>query len=345
MKLSIVDLGTVAPNTTETDALADALETARHADAHGFHRIWYAEHHLTPSGASHNPELMIAAAAAVTSRIRVGSGAVLMNHYSPFKVAEVFKQLEVMYPGRIDLGMGRATGGPVVDLALQQNRQQAHQVDHQQQILETLAWLYEAFPEDHPFHGYPMAPSVPSKPQTWLLGSSPGGCRLAAGLGIGYTFAGFINPQAAAGAMREYRASFQPQNFGLTEPRSILGVNVTVADTAAEAHHLVGSPKGFYARLAKIRNIRDAGTLMVPSPDEAAAEMTPAERDEPTRIVDGQWPRFVAGTPQEVRATLEQMAEESQADEIMVQNMIADPAARRHSHALLAEAFSLPRAD
>ena len=107
----------------------------------------------------------------------MGSGAVLMNHYSPFKVAELFKQLEAMAPGRIDLGMGRATAGPVLDLALQQNRQHPAQADHQQQVLETLAWLYESFPEDHPFAGHPLMTTVPEVPQTWLLGSSPNGSR------------------------------------------------------------------------------------------------------------------------------------------------------------------------
>ncbi|MGD7708275.1 MsnO8 family LLM class oxidoreductase [Microlunatus sp. Y2014] len=145
MRLSIVDLGTVAPGSTETDALADALATARHAEEVGFDRLWFAEHHLSRSGASHHPELLIAAAAMVTSTIRLGSGAVLMNHYSPFKVAEMFQQLEAMAPGRIDLGMGRATAGPVIDAALQQNRQRPSQVDHQQQVAEILAWLYESF--------------------------------------------------------------------------------------------------------------------------------------------------------------------------------------------------------
>ena len=339
MKLSIVDLGTVAPATTERDALADALATARHAEALGFHRIWFAEHHLSRSGASHHPELLIAAAAMQTSSIRVGSGAVLMNHYSPFKVAEMFQQLEAMAPGRIDLGMGRATGGPVLDLALQQNRQNPAQVDHQQQVAETLAWLYEAFPTDHPFHEHPLMPSVPEVPQTWLLGSSPNGSNLAAGLGIGYTFAGFINPRGAADALRHYRESFQPQGFGLSSPRAILAVNVAVGDTNADGLHLANSPKGFYARLAKAG--RAAGAVMVPTAEEAAGEMSQAEKDEPTAIVNGQWPRFVAGRPAEVRATLEQMSSESGADEVMVQDLIADPAARRHSHALLAEAFDL----
>ncbi|MDO5499493.1 MAG: MsnO8 family LLM class oxidoreductase [Propionibacteriaceae bacterium] len=339
MKLSIVDLGTVAPGTTEIDALADSLEGVRHAERLGFHRVWFAEHHLSRSGASHHPELLIAAAAMVTSEIRLGSGAVLMNHYSPFKVAEMFKQLEAMAPGRIDLGIGRATAGPVLDLALQQNREHPHQADHQQQVSEVLAWLYEAFPAGHPFAGNPLMTTVPAVPQTWLLGSSANGSKLAAGLGIGYTFAGFINPAAAAYALRHYREQFQPRGFGLETPRAILAVNVAVGDTREDGLRLANSPKGFYARLARAG--REAGSVMVPAPDEAAAEMTDAERSEPTSIVDGQWPRFVAGGPEDVRATLEQMIEESGADELMIQDLIADPADRRHSHELLARAFGL----
>lgn len=251
----------------------------------------------------------------------------------------MFKQLEALAPGRVDLGMGRATAGPVLDLALQQNRQNPAQADHQQQVLETLAWLYESFPGDHPFAGNPLMPTVPEVPQTWLLGSSPNGSNLAAGLGIGYTFAGFINPQGAAPALRHYREKFEPQGFGLDSPRAILAVNVAVGETSAEGLHLAGSPKGFYARLGRAG--RDAGAIMVPTPDEAAAEMSRTEKDEPVTITDGRWPRFVAGSPAEVRATLEQMVEESGADELMIQDLIADPADRRRSHALLAEAFGL----
>ena len=339
MKLSIVDLGTVAPATTEKQALADSLETARRAESAGFHRIWFAEHHLSRSGASHHPELLIAAAAMQTSEIRLGSGAVLMNHYSPFKVAEMFKQLEAMAPGRIDLGMGRATAGPVLDLALQPNREHRSHVDHQQQVLETLSWLYDAFPDEHPFAGHPLMPSVPEIPQTWLLGSSPNGSNLAAGLGIGYTFAGFIRPTEAASALRHYRKEFRAQGFGLDSPRAILAVNVTVGETKADGEHLANSAKGFYARLSRAG--RSAGSVTIPSADEAAREMTAAEKSEPTTIVDGRWPRFVAGGPEDVRATLEQMAEESGADELMLQDLIADPADRHRSHARIAHAFGL----
>lgn len=203
--------------------------------------------------------------------------------------------------------------------------------------METLSWLYEAFPEGHPFAGHRLGGEGAGVPQTWMLGSSPAGSAVAAALGIGYTFAGFINPAGAAPALRTYRQTFRPQSFGLETPRAILAVNVTVGDTQAEGLHLANSPKGFYAGLARAG--RAAGQVTVPAPEAAAREMTAEQREEPTSIVDGRWPRFVAGGPDEVRATLEQMLEETGADELMVQDLIADPVARRRSHALLAEAF------
>ena len=336
LKLSIVELATVSPGTTERDALAEALRTAQHADALGLHRVWFAEHHVTTAQASHNPEILVAAAAAQTSGIRVGSGGVLLNNYSPLKVAEVFQQLEAMFPGRIDLGMGRATSGPVIDTALRRDRSSRPTDDHQQQLTEVLAWLHEAFPEEHPFAGHPLMPSVPEVPQAWLLGSSPGGSNLAAGLGIGYTFAGFINPNAAAKALRNYRDTFRSTGFGPARPHAILAVNVVVGATAEEAERVVASPKGYYARLGV-----DLRSATVPSPEQALREMSAEQRAESTRIVDGAWPRFVSGEPEQVKATLEQMLSESGADELMVQNLIADPVDRRRSHALLAEVFGV----
>ncbi|HLT31969.1 MAG TPA: MsnO8 family LLM class oxidoreductase [Myxococcaceae bacterium] len=339
IRLSIIDLGTVAPGGTEQEALAESLAAAEHAEQLGFHRVWFAEHHLSRSGASHHPELLIAAAAMRTRRIRIGSGAVLMNHYSPFKVAELFAQLEAMAPGRVDLGMGRATSGPIIDAALQQNRDVANRADHGERVLETLAWLYEAFPDGHPFAGKPLIPSLAKPPQTWLLGSSPQGSGLAAGLGIGYTFAGFINPRAASAALRHYRERFEPRGFGLTAPNAILAVNVTVGETREHGEHLVNSARGFYAQLSRMRLGDDVP--MVPSAEEGGRMLNPDQAQEPTRIVDGQWPRFVAGGPEDVRQTLLQMLEESGADELMIQNLIAAPADRRRSHELLAEMFGL----
>jgi luciferase family oxidoreductase group 1 len=339
MRVSIVDLGTVAPDGDESRALAESIRTAQHAEAHGFDRIWFAEHHLTASNASHHPELLIAAAGARTSRIRVGSGSVLLNHYSPLKVAEMFQQLEAMYPGRVDLGLGRATGGPVIDLALRPDRRVQPVDDHRERVAEVQAWLDGAFPAGHPFAGQPLMPSVPGVPETWLLGSSPHGGALAADLGMGYTFAGFINPPAASAALREYRRRFRPREGGPAAPRAMLAVNVSVGADADDARRLVGSAKGFYARLA-----REGAAATIPPGDVGLRELTPAQRDEPTTIVRGRWPRFVAGDADTVRATLEEMLQEGEADELMVQNLIADPEDRRASHARIAEIFGLPRA-
>lgn len=335
-KVSIVELGTVRPGETEAEGLADAVATARHADRAGFHRVWFAEHHLSSSNASHHPELLIAAAGAVTEGIRLGSGSVLLNNYSPFKVAEMFQQLEAMYPGRVDLGMGRATSGQVIDLALQPDRRSRPVDDHRERVSEVIAWLHEAFPADHPFSGHPLMPSVAHRPETWLLGSSTQGPRLAGGLGIGYAFAGFIHPLLATDALRQYRAAFRPQGFGPDRPRAMLAVNVAMGEDDDDGARLVASAKGFYARL-----MRQGVAATMPTPEEAMRELTPDERAEPTTIAGDRWPRFVAGGPETVRATLEQMLEESGADELMCQNLIADPQDRRASHARIARAFGL----
>ena len=338
MKLSIVDLSTIKQGETATDALNQSLDTARLADRLGFHRLWFAEHHVTQTQASHHPELLIAAAGTQTRRIRLGSGAVLMNHYSPFKVAEMFKQLEAMYPGRIDLGIGRASAGPVIDMAMRRDRQSRPTDDYAQQVAEAVAWLHNAFPPDHPFAPYPLVATVATTPQGWLLGSSPNSGQLAAQLGLGYSFAAFINPPAAVQALQHYRKTFAANRYGQDKPRAMLGVNVAVGETSEHGARLALSAKGFYARLAG----PDPLKVAVPSPEEAERELSEAQREEPTRIVAGRWPRFVAGSADEVRATLEEMVEQSGADEIILQNLIPDPSDRAASHERIARVFELP---
>lgn len=336
MKLSIVDLATIQPGETASDALAQSLDTARLADQLGYHRIWFAEHHMAPAQASHHPELLIAAAGMVTQRIRLGSGAVLLNHYSPFKVAEMFKQLEAMFPGRVDLGLGRATAGPVIDMAMRRDRNSRPVDDHAAQVPETVAWLHHAFPDGHPFAGHPLIPTVGSVPDLWLLGSGLSSARIAAQLGIGYTFAGFINPQAAARALQTYRAEFVATPFGTGAPRAMLGINASVGETSEEGDRLSLSVKGYYNRLQQ-GNYK----AFVPTMAQAAAELGDAARAEPTRVIGAQWPRFVAGSADDVRATCQQMIEQSGADELIVQSMIANPDDRNRSYTNLARAFDL----
>ncbi|MEV7141570.1 MsnO8 family LLM class oxidoreductase [Streptomyces tauricus] len=338
MKVSLVELATVAPGTDKTQALHDAISAARQAEDLGYHRIWYAEHHDTAGFASQAPDILIALAARATRRIRVGSGAVLLNHYSPYKIAEIFLQLEALTPGRIDLGLGRATAGRLADLALRRDRNTPATDDFQQQILEVLAHLHRSFPADHPFTGLNPAAGISSRPEVWILGSSGTSARMAAELGLGYAFATFINPGRAAPALLQHEASFTPAPHSPAGPPAILSISAVVADTDTEARRLSWSRTALLARTARL------GTAaFLPTAAEAAQELTRQEKETPTVITDGRWPLQIAGSPTTVRDQIEQMTKATGAEEIMIQDMIADPAARAHSRTLLAQALDIPR--
>src|SRR5699024_3534421 len=280
---------------------------------------------------------LIPATAAVTYRIRVGSGAVVLNHYSPFKVAETFRQLHATFPGRIALGVGRAGSGRVLDYALQRDRSRDQQTgaaeDYAGQLAEVQAWLNGGFPDDHPFHrSYPLMPEVSAGPPVWLLGSSPASANLAGKLGLPYTYAAFINPAKAQAAFTAYRNSFQPSGgpLGLAAPHPMLAVNAVSADTGDEAAHHAMTVHGLYHRLS-----RGVFGSRHPSPDEAIAEMgRPAG---PTTHAERWNTRSIAGTGEHVTDLLSTMAEEVGAAEGMIQDTIHDQPARRRSYEVLAD--------
>ncbi|MDQ0904780.1 luciferase family oxidoreductase group 1 [Streptomyces canus] len=302
MKLSLVEVAAVTPGTDKPQALQDAVDAARQAEELGYHRIWYAEHHNTGGLASQAPEILIALAAHTTRRIRVGSGAVLLNHYSPYKVAETFLQLEALAPGRIDLGLGRATAGPLADLALRRDRNASPVDDFDLQIQEVLAHLHRDFPAGHAFARLDATAGIPTRPEVWILGSSGSSARMAGQLGLGYAFAGFINPDGAAPALHGHYASFRRLPGRPAKHRAMLAVSAVVADTDAEAQRLNWSRRALLARMAR------TGTAPhVPTVDEAARELTQEEKDAPTVITDGRWPRQLAGSPATVRDQIEQM--------------------------------------
>lgn len=341
MQLSIVDISSVPPGQTQVEALRHTVDLAVLADRLGYARYWVAEHHAARPQASYAPEALIPAIAAVTERIRVGSGAVLLNHYSPFKVAETFRQLHALYPGRIDLGIGRATSGQVLDYALQRDRREiAHTgaaQDYGEQVAEVVAWLGRGFPAEHPFsQSYPLMPDVAPGPPVWLLGSSPGSAAAAGQLGLPYTFAAFINPAQARTALEAYRNHFAPADaLGAPQaPHAMLAVNAVCADTAEEAAYHAMTVRGLYHRLSQ-------GVLgsTHPSPDEAIAEI--GQPVPPTPIEERWDTRSITGTPDRVHKLLEAMAAEVGVEEVMVQDMILDQPARRRSYQLLAEAFAL----
>ena len=339
MNLAIVDISPVPAGGSAADAFANSVELAQHAERLGYHRYWVAEHHAAAAtNAGSNPEVLIARIAALTDRIRIGSGTVLLNHYSPFKVAEVFRALHAMTPGRIDLGIGRANGLPIADLALQRDRREQQRfTDYDAQVTEVLAWLDRAFPEDHPFSQLRIDGGVPGGPQPWLLGSSPNSAVLAGQLGLPYCFAGFINPGGAIAATELYRQQFRPSSFpsGVQEPYVSLGMNVTCAPTDAEADRLRATVELFYQRLRR----GEFPSAPLPTADESVRELggVPA----PSVVAPSSWPQHISGGPERVREMLEIMAVDVGADEIVVQDLIAGQDDRVASYELLADAFAL----
>lgn len=287
MNLSIVDVSAVQPGGTRPEALRHSLELAERAEAWGYERYWVAEHHGAASIAGRAPEVLIAALAAPTSRIRLGSGSVLLNHYSAFKVAEVFCTLNELYPGRIDLGVGRATTGPVLDVALQQDRDKRFHPSSDQHLAELVAWLERGFPPGHPFAEHPI--HTEGLPELHLLGSSPWSASAAAQLGLRYVFAGFINQQGTPGILDAYRRSFVRATGAVRveRPEVILGIHVVCADTEDEARRQLAPVHVMYANLAR-------GDLRSPllSPEDAVRQIGALPRLEPYRRGSRVPPRF-----------------------------------------------------
>jgi luciferase family oxidoreductase group 1 len=275
--------------------------------------------------------------ASATERIRVGSGGVMLPHYSPYKVAENFSLLAGLYPGRIDLGIGRASGtDPMTTYALQRDRRQASPDDFPEQLAELLAYLEDNLPADHPFARLGRSlPGRPEAPEPWLLGSSPQSAIWAAQMGLPYAFADFINRDGAAIAT-DYQRRFDP-GVRLAAPRTAVATWALAAETEEEAWRLTASSRMAMTMLRR-------GRLIAVPPVEQALRFLESEGEE---IVGGSR-RITAGTPEQVRAGIETIAHQYGADEVIVVTITYDHAARRRSYELLAEAFgladALPRA-
>src|ERR671914_2874034 len=257
MRLSVLDQSPIPEGSTGAQALRNTLDLARAADRLGYHRYWVAEHHGGGMLAGPAPEVLIGPIASVTERIRVGSGGVMLPHYSPLKVAESFSLLSGLFPGRIDLGIGRASGtDPMTAFALQRDRRTASPDDFPQQLAELLAHYDGGFPADHPFARLGASlPGGDERPEVWLLGSSAQSAVWAAQLGLPYAFADFINPRGA-----EIVASYRER---AAEPRTAIGVWAICADTDAEAERLATSIAMSFAMLRRGRPIP------VPPPEKA----------------------------------------------------------------------------
>jgi luciferase family oxidoreductase group 1 len=333
LRLSILDQSPISAGFNGADALANTLDLARLADALGYHRYWVAEHHGGPMLAGPSPEALIGPIAANTTGLRVGSGGVMLPHYSPLKVAETFSLLAGLFPGRIDLALGRAAGtDPLTTFALQRDRRQAGPDDFPEQLAELLGYLEDRLPAEHPFARLAKTlPGRPETPQVWLLGSSDQSAIWAADLGLPYAFADFINPRGAVIAKR-YRESFA-DTHRLEAPLQAIGVWVLCAESSEEAEYLASS-----SRMAMIK-LRRGELIAVPTPETAVAFLADQVRPPNGR-------RMVIGTGPSVRAQLEELAGQYHAIELIVVTITHDHAARRRSYELLAEAFELhPRGE
>ena len=331
LRLSVLDQSPVRSGDTPADAIRETLDLARVTDRLGYHRYWLAEHHSTPALAGPSPEVLIPQVAAVTSGIRVGSGGVMLQHYSALKVAESFRVLETLYPGRIDLGIGRAPGSDQLTARALAGAGGVGVDDFVGKVSDVLGFLSGDLPPGHPYGTVLAMPTGPTAPEVWLLGSSDQSAILAAHFGVGFSFAHFINADGGAEVTRAYRRAFKPSPM-MAEPRVSVAVFVVCAPTEEEALRLAQSRDLFVVRLYTGRLGR------YPTVAEAEAyQYTPRER----MIVEHARRRRIAGTPAQCRTRLEALAAEYGADEVMVVTITESWETRRRSYELLAAVFGL----
>jgi luciferase family oxidoreductase group 1 len=332
MRLSVLDQAPIRKGGTATQAIAETIELARCADRLGYHRYWLAEHHNSSSLACASPEILVGAVADRTERIRVGTGGVMLPHYSALKVAETFRMLETLHPGRIDLGLGRAPGSDMVTArALAHGPGQLGIEQYPEQVLDLLGWLEGRLPDGHRFRAVHAMPAGASIPELWLLGSGPDSAQIAAYFGLPFSFAHFITQRGGAEIMSAYREAFRPSRW-LAEPLASIGVSLVVAETDEEAHRLSMSRFLWWIKIIK------GEAEGFPPPEEALAyPYSPSERD----LLGKLERRSIAGKPETVRARLLELAGEYEVDEIVVLTITFDFAARVRSYELLAEAFGL----
>lgn len=333
----MLDQSPVRAGATAADALAETVELARAAEALGYSRYWLAEHHNTAALAGRAPEVLTARVASATSTIRVGAGGVLLSHYSPLKVAETFAVLAALFPGRIDLGIGRAAGAdPVASAALRPGPEAYGDDYFPRRVVDLLGYLDGRLEPGHPHAGVRalpeggVPPDVP--PDVWLLGSSPHSAGLAAGLGLAFSFAHFITPDFGAQVVARYRRTFRPSGADVV-PRTSVAVSVVCAATDAEAERLASS-----LRVWRLAPEERRGP--VPSVDEAAAATRGLDAVARARLAQDHG-RAVVGGPERARGTLLALAAAFDVDELLLVTICHDPAARLRSYELVADAFGL----
>ena len=341
MLLSVLDQSPIRRGGDAATAIGETIALAKACDVLGFHRYWLAEHHNSNSFAGSCPEILIGRIAQETKHLRVGSGGVMLTHYSPLKVAEQFRMLELLSPGRIDLGLGRAPGSNQrTALALQAGREGFGIDAFPSQVFLLRQFLADAagqaaFPENHPYRGVHAMPRGQGIPELWLLGSGLHSAVYAAELGLPFSHAYFINTEGSEDACTEYRARFKPTEL-CPSPRISLGVAALAAPTEAEAERLALSRNLWVVRLLT------GQPIPFPSPEEALAH--PLSEQE-KRLLTGIEKRAIVGTPEKVRERLDQLAADHGAEELVIVTITYDYASRLRSYELLADVYGLDGRD
>jgi luciferase family oxidoreductase group 1 len=328
MRLSVLDQSPIISGHDARRAIEETLALARRADELGYHRYWLAEHHAIAALADPCPEVLVARLGAETRRMRIGTGGVLLPYYSAFRVAEAFRMLEALYPGRIDLGIGRAPGGDARTAQAVAGGGFPDASHFPEQIWQLCGHLDRTLPLEHPFKPVRVQPEVATAPEVWLLGSSDYSGALAAQLGLPFSFAHFINPHGGEQVARAYRQNFRPGRE--QAPRSMVCTFLICAETDEEAERL--------AAPIDLRRLHMALNIDSPIPTDAEAAQHRYGTDE-RRYVMGQRARAIIGGPATCRAALEEMAHRYQADEVMVLTITGAYETRRRSYELLMAAF------
>jgi luciferase family oxidoreductase group 1 len=331
IKLGVLDQVYVSEGRTATEGLQESTRLAQAAEALGYFRFWVSEHHAMRALAFSSPEVLIAHLAAATSRIRVGSGGIMLPHYSAYKVAENFRLLEALHPGRIDLGLGRAPGGmPLATRALQQDKY----VDvskYPQQVLDIASYFHDSMPAGHPFEKLLAAPAIPSAPEIWLLGSSGESARIAAMLGTSYAFAEFFGTPGGEEATQYYNEHFEPNALLEERPRSMIATLAICAETEEEANRLATSSDLLFL------GIRTGIEMQFLPSVQTAMDYPYTEMD--LLHIRQTRQRRVVGTPAQVKEQLLRMGSEFNVGEILINSPIHNEKARIRSYELIAEAF------
>ena len=327
LPLSILDLSPVGADMSPSQAIRDSAELAKHADRLGYQRYWVAEHHNMASIATSAPEVMIAHIAAVTQRIRVGAGGIMIPNHTPLRVVEIFRTLEALYPGRIDLGLGRAPGtDPVTAAALRRS----DDPEVNQLLAELMAFERGDFPEKHPFRQIVPMPSDARLTSIWMLGSTLAGASIAAQLGVPYAFAGHFAMRSARDAIAVYRRQFRP-SAALAEPYAMLAVTAVCGADDEDARRLAAPIR---VAIAKTRTGKRGPIVSI---DEALAYPFTAEE---RAIADDFLTGAVIGGQDHVAAGILALARETGAQEVMLSALIPGLEARKASIERISQALA-----